>query len=284
MRFSNWQNKFTALWLIILIIVGLALAVAWLKKEIHIQTNIFALLPETQQNPELAKTQQYMSDQLNQKVFLVLESTDQQALAQATQLLQKQLQQIFLWQPLKPQLDLEQFSKQLYQHKVGLLNPQDQQYLQQQDYQALTEQSLMQLMSVGMPITAESLRQDPLLLFPRYILSVANQVSSKIELEQGFATIHDDQKTSRLLVLELTQSPYNIDYQEQVSAWIVQLQPQLTKLKVQSHWTGTILFSNFGTQSAKQEISTIGLGSTLGLILLVWFGFRKNLTKSVNRS
>jgi predicted exporter len=131
-------------------------------------------------------------------------------------------------QPLKPQLDLEQFSKQLYQHKVGLLSPQDQQYLQQQDYQALTEQSLMQLMSVGMPITAESLRQDPLLLFPRYMLSIANQVSSKIELEQGFATIHDDQKTSRLLVLELTQSPYNIDYQEQVSAWIEQLQPQLT--------------------------------------------------------
>ena len=274
MRFSNWQNKFTALWLIILTIVGLALAVAWLKKEIHIQTNIFALLPETQQNPELAKTQQYMSDQLNQKVFLVLESADQQALAQATLLLQKQLQQSKLWQPLKPQLDLEQFSKQLYQHKVGLLSPQDQQYLQQQDYQALTEQSLMQLMSVGMPITAESLRQDPLLLFPRYMLSIANQVSSKIELEQGFATIHDDQKISRLLVLELTQSPYNIDYQEQVSAWIEQLQPQLNKLKVQSHWTGTILFSNFGTQSAKQEISTIGLGSTLGLILLVWFGFR----------
>jgi predicted exporter len=55
----------------------------------------FRLLPETQQNPELAKTSN-VSDQLNQKVFLVLESTDQQALAQATQLLQKQLQQSVL--------------------------------------------------------------------------------------------------------------------------------------------------------------------------------------------
>jgi predicted exporter len=130
MRFSNWQNKFTAFWLIILTIVGLALAVAWLKKDIHIQTNIFALLPEAQQNPELAKTQKYMSDQLNQKVFLVLESSDQQVLEQATQLVQKQLQQSELWQPLKPQLDLEQFSKQLYLHKVGLLSQQDQQFLQ----------------------------------------------------------------------------------------------------------------------------------------------------------
>ncbi|MCH7336454.1 hypothetical protein [Acinetobacter sp. NIPH 2699] len=274
MRFSNWQNKFTAIWLIILTLIGLALTVAWVKKEIHIQTNIFALLPATQQNPELAKTQQYMSDQLNEKVFVVLESQDQQALAQATQLFQQKLQHSDLWQPLRPQLDLEQFSKQLYQHRAGLLSQQDRQFLQQQDYEALTEQSLMQLMSVGMPITATSLQQDPLLLFPRYMLSVANQLSSNVELEDGFATIHDEQKTSRLLVLELKQSPYNIDYQEQVSAWIEQLQLELNRLQVQSHWTGTILFSNYGTQSAKQEISTIGLGSTLGLILLVWFGFR----------
>ncbi|MEC8567224.1 MAG: hypothetical protein VXY56_02895, partial [Pseudomonadota bacterium] len=74
MRFSNWQNKCTAIWLVLLTVVALTLAIAWLKKDIHIQTNIFALLPETQQNPELAKTQQYMSDQLNQKVFVVLES------------------------------------------------------------------------------------------------------------------------------------------------------------------------------------------------------------------
>ncbi|WP_445403901.1 MMPL family transporter [Acinetobacter vivianii] len=274
MRFSNWQNKFTAIWLVLLTIVGLALAVAWLKKDIHIQTNIFALLPETQQNPELAQTQKYISDQLNEKVFVVLESSDQQALVQATQLFQQKLQQSDLWQPLKPQLDLEQFSKQLYQHRAGLLSQQDRQFLQQQDYEALTEQSLMQLMSVGMPITATSLQQDPLLLFPRYMLNVVNQAGSHIELEDGFATIHDEHKISRLLVLELKNSPYNIDYQEQVTGWIEQLKPQLAQLKVKSHWTGTILFSNFGTQSAKQEISTIGLGSTFGLILLVWFGFR----------
>ncbi len=274
MRFSNWQNKFTAIWLIVLTLVGLVLAIAWLKKDIHIQTNIFALLPETQHNPALAKTQQYMGDQLNQKVFVVVEAQDQPALEQATRLLGEKVQQSGLWQPLKPQLDLEQFSKQLYQHRSGLLNQQDRQFLQQQDYEALTEQSLMQLMSVGMPITASSLQQDPLLLFPRYMFGVANQVSSNIELEHGFATIHDDHKISRLLVLELKQSPYNIDYQEQVTGWIEQLKPQLAQLKVKSHWTGTILFSNFGTQSAKQEISTIGLGSTFGLILLVWFGFR----------
>ncbi|MBU6883156.1 acyl-sn-glycerol-3-phosphate acyltransferase, partial [Acinetobacter baumannii] len=93
-------------------------------------------------------------------------------------------------------------------------------------------------------------------------------------IEQGFATIHHDQGLSRLFVLQLTQSPYNIDYQEQVSNWIDQTKQKLAAIGLNSHWTGTILFTNFGTQSAKEEISTIGVGSTLGLIFLVWFGFR----------
>jgi len=274
MRFSNWQNKFTALWLIALLFIAVGLGVTWLNKDIHIQTNIFALLPKVQQDPELARTQQYMNEQLNNKVFVVIDAKDEAAIQQATSFLTAQAKQSKLWQPLKPQLDFDQFAKQLYQHRAGLLSAQDQALLQKKDYAALTEQSLMQMMSPGMPVTAESLKQDPLLLFPRYAMQLANPSQQDIEMEQGFATIHHEQGISRLFVLQLTQSPYNIDYQEQVSNWIEQTKQKLAAMELNSHWTGTILFSNFGTQSAKQEISTIGVGSTLGLIFLVWFGFR----------
>lgn len=274
MRFSNWQNKFTALWLIALLLIAVGLAVTWLNKDIHIQTNIFALLPKVQQDPELARTQQYMNEQLNNKVFVVVDAKDEAAIQQATHFLTAQAKQSQLWQPLKPQLDFDQFAKQLYQHRAGLLSAQDQALLQKKDYAALTEQSLMQMMSPGMPVTAESLKQDPLLLFPRYAMQLATPSQQDMEMEQGFATIHHEQGISRLFVLQLTQSPYNIDYQEQTSTWIEQTKQKLAAMRLKSHWTGTILFSNFGTQSAKQEISTIGVGSTLGLIFLVWFGFR----------
>lgn len=274
MRFSNWQNKFTALWLIALLLIAVGLCVTWLNKDIHIQTNIFALLPKVQQDPELARTQQYMNEQLNNKVFVVVDAKDEAAIQQATHFLTAQAKQSQLWQPLKPQLDFDQFAKQLYQHRAGLLSAQDQALLQKKDYAALTEQSLMQMMSPGMPVTAESLKQDPLLLFPRYVMQLATPSQQDIEMEQGFATIHHEQGISRLFVLQLTQSPYNIDYQEQTSTWIEQTKQNLAAMGLKSHWTGTILFSNFGTQSAKQEISTIGVGSTLGLIFLVWFGFR----------
>ncbi|MEB3767082.1 hypothetical protein [Acinetobacter sp. MD2] len=274
MRSSNWQNKATVLWLIFLLCCGLWMGWLWFKKEVHVQTNIFALLPQLSQQQDLAATQNYVNDQLNNKIFVVIDGATSQVVDQATQRLQQQVAKTTLLQPLRPQFNSQQFGKVLFEHRVGLLSGQDQQLLEQKDYQALSEQSLLQLMSPGMPVTAELLQRDPLLLFPRYAVGLATHNTQNIQLEQGFATVHDANKVSRLLVLELTGSPYNIDYQEKVSQWIKQTKAELNQQQALSHWTGTLIFASFGTQSAQQEISTIGLGSSLGLIFLVWFGFR----------
>lgn len=275
MHFSNWQNKCTAAWLIILSIIAIVLGVAWLNKDIHIQTNIFALLPETHQDERLEKAQQYVSEKLNDKIFLVLDAKDDASLNHVTQKIQAEVKQSDLFHPLKPQLDNEKFAKALYQHKVGLLNESDKTLLEQKDYQALTEQSMLQMMSPGMPITAELLKQDPLLFFPRYAMGLsALQTQTDIQLEDGFATIRDEKGISRLLVLELKNSPYNIEYQEKTAHFIDELNLKIKQYQVQPHWTGTLMFAQFGTNSAQEEISTIGVGSTLGILLLVWFGFR----------
>ena len=201
MHFSNWQNKFTALWLIVLSVIAIALGTAWLKKEIHIQTNIFALLPEASQDPRLERAQQYVSQQLNDKVFVVLDAQDDAALTKSTNALQQQVAKSDLWQPLHAQLDSDKFAQVLYQHRAGLLTLDDQKILQQQDYAALTEQSLSQIMSPGMPFTAALLQHDPLVLVPRDAMGLAGlQSQPDIALEDGFATIRDEQGISRLLV------------------------------------------------------------------------------------
>lgn len=275
MNFSNWQNKCTAIWVAILLLVAVFLATAWLKHDIHIQTNIFALLPKEQQDPALEKVQNYVNEQLNNKVFLVIDAPNEQLLEQATAQLQQQIEHSELWRPLQPQIDTEQFAQTLYQHHAGLISGQDREVLKQQDYGALTEQSLMQMMSPGMPVTAELLQHDPLLLFPRFAMGLSQQNSNAdVELVNGFATVHADDKVSRLFTLELVKSPYNIDYQEQTAEWMQATTQSLHKMQIKAHWTGTLLFSSFGTQSAQKEISTIGLGSSLGVLLLVWFGFR----------
>ena len=275
MHFSNWQNKITAIWLIILVTVALGLGITWFKNGIHIQTNIFALLPQTQQDKQLEQTEQYVSKQLNNKIFVVIDAKSQKQLDQATELLKREVSQAKLFQPLGIQVDMDAFAKTLYAHHAGLLSQQDLNILEKQDYAALSEQSLMQIMSPGMPITKQLLEQDPLLLFPRYAMQLASlQGNSNIEIQNGFATIADEQGYSRLFNLQLLKSPYDIEYQENVSKWINELNLKLKETHVQANWTGTIIFSHFGTESAKSEISTIGIGSSLGVLFLVWFGFR----------
>ena len=126
-HFSNWQNKCSVVWLVILVVISLIMGVAWLKKEIHIQTNIFALLPKLNQDTDLAETQHYVSEQLNSNIFVVIDAKDSQQLQQATDDLQRAVSQSSLFEPLQPQVDTEQLGRILYQHRAGLLSTDDQQ-------------------------------------------------------------------------------------------------------------------------------------------------------------
>lgn len=278
MRYSNWQNKATAIWLVVVACVAIAMAVLWVKKEIHIQSNIVQLLPAISQNADILASHQQVSQRLNQQVFVMLQAEQAEQLEHATEQFLQQSEQLQLWQAIVPQQS-EQFAQTLYQHRAGLLSQEQRQLLQQQNYDAFLEKSMLQLLSPTLPISEQLLRDDPLLLFPQYVMQQSQTVNANISMEQGFATLHqaqDDGSTlhARLIVLQLLKSPYDIDYQQKTTAWFEQLKSQFSAQNIQLLWTGTLAFASAGTQSAKQEISTIGLGSSLGVVLLVLFGFR----------
>ena len=282
MHFSNWHNNATVLWLCIVTVVAMILGMQWYKGDLHVQTNLFKLLPDISAQPDVLDSYAKVSQNLNNNVFIMLQTDDHTQLDQSTAWLEAQVAQTDLWQPIKKTFQQEQFSKTLFQYQTGLLSRQDRALLQQHQYPALLEQSMLQLMSPGMPISAEMLAKDPLLLFPRYLLEKSSGNSSQIAIEQGWATVEQTditqtnlaQSYSRLVVLQVAHSPYQIDYQEQSKAWLDHVEQQLQQQKVAMHWTGTLAFASEGTQSARQEISTIGVGSTIGLIVLVLFGFR----------
>ena len=282
MHFSNWHNNATVLWLCIVTVVAMILGMQWYKGDLHVQTNLFKLLPDISAQPDVLDSYAKVSQNLNNNVFIMLQTDDHTQLDQSTAWLEAQVAQTDLWQPIKKTFQQEQFSKTLFQYQTGLLSRQDRALLQQHQYPALLEQSMLQLMSPGMPITAEMLAKDPLLLFPRYLLEKSSGNSSQIAIEQSWATVEQTdiaqtnlaQSYSRLVVLQVAHSPYQIDYQEQSKAWLDHVEQQLQQQKVAMHWTGTLAFASEGTQSARQEISTIGVGSTIGLIVLVLFGFR----------
>lgn len=268
------------LWLGLLLITACVLATAWLQQRIHVETDIFKLLPKGEYSAQVQQANQRVNSLINQKLFVLLEAPSATALQQATDQLLAQAKQSVLWQPPQPLLDSEALGKILYQHRAYLLSQQDQQILSDAaktgDYAALNEQALSQLLSPGVPISAELLKHDPLLFFPRFLLQRANSVNGdQATLDQGWPTLLQGNQHYRLVILSLAKSPFNIDYQDKTTVWLDQVKQQIQqKTQVKTYLTGTLMFASAGTQSAHHEVSTIGVGSTLGLILLVWFGFR----------
>ena len=131
----------------------------------------------------------------------------------------------------------------------------------------------MQMMSPGMPVTAESLKQDPLLLFPRYAMQLATPSQQDIEMEQGFATIHHEQGISRLFVLQLTQSPYNIDYQNRPLLGLNKLSKTSGNgIKISLDWNYFIFKFWYAIGQTGNLNHWCWLDT--GLNFLVWFGFR----------
>ncbi len=164
-----YHPKITAwLWLLGMVVISIlgsqALTRDWLE------TSFLALLPATEQKPEIAKAIKQHNELLARKViWLSGAATSQEAIAQA-----QQLKQLLQQSGLFSQIELE-FSDQSYRYSYQQLFPFRYQLLDPQTKVALTEnpkdlisQNLEILYSPIGQMQSANLEHDPLLLFTRY--------------------------------------------------------------------------------------------------------------------
>lgn len=277
MHFSHWltERRFHGLglaWLSLLLVAGLLLGGLWLGQRLHLQTDMYALLPAGDYRPEVRAANQRVSDAVNKKLFVLLVSPQTDTLDRASQQLLAAAGKSGLLRPA-PLADSESLGKVLFAHHQVLLSEEDRQLLQAGDYSGLADSALAQLASSVTPVSTALLRSDPLLFFPRYLLGQSSHAGNAT-LENGWPTRHEHGESMRLLVLELQGSAFSIDYQEKLTAWLTGEKKRLQQPGLALHATGTVLFAAAGSTEAQNEISTIGVGSTLGLIVLVLLAFR----------
>ena len=271
MPYSNWHNKAAVLWASLLVLAAIALASLWWQGKLRIQSDVFSLLPQEQQQAAVADAKNHMNQWLNRQLFVMVSAPNEAQLQRDSAAIVQRFAASELWQPPKPTLDTQALGQTLFAHKAGLLSADDAALLKQKQYTALSDAALMQLASPAMPISDTLLEQDPLLLFPRYVMGLQAASDADIQLQDGYPTRELNGRYYRMLSVPLTQSPFNIDYQQHTTPWLAQLQGDYPSDSANTavHLTGSLLYASAGT-----EVSTIGVGSTLGIILLVWFGFK----------
>ncbi|WP_445775747.1 MMPL family transporter [Shewanella sp.] len=266
-----------ALWLILLLAMLIGGVWQW-QQGARIQTDILAMLPHLQQD-KLTETALNIVEQrlANQVYIALLAENDNQAVDAAQQFmasLQHQPQQPFSVIRSGADNQITQLAKVYFEHRFSLLTQEQARALETDNWHELLNAAQNQLYSAFGFANSQLLASDPLLLFPANLLALSP--NSKLRRKQGVLLTDTDHGVAAIVMAKGRDSAFSPTAQQQqmlalqtAFSQVNQQHPQIQFLKA-----GALFHAIAATESAKQEISKIGLISMLGIVLLVWLAFR----------
>ncbi len=135
---------------------------------------------------------------------------------------------------------------------------------------------LMRYFNPQSAINSSLIEKDPLFLLPRFLEQRATEADGRPELEDGYLTVKSGDKFYILLTGDLSGSPFSISLQRQLMPLLGDIRTDLPRQFQSATFlmAGTLPFAAAGTNSAIDETSTVGLGSLLGIILILIAIFR----------
>lgn len=273
------NSKFAWLWLAIIFFAVFALLQqAVMRAGSPIETNILKLLPENQQDPFAQQAFEQVSNNVSNKVVFLLAGTDKSQLAKAADAFSNELLDTKLFSGFSAQLSnqaQQAWAKLYFPYRTQLLNTEQKERLQNSPEKQVNK-ALQQVYNPFSGVSGRELENDPFLLFRDYISSQSRS-SSNFSLYQGYLTTEYQDKYYILIRADLAGDPYDTQLQSRLSL-LAELEEHVTDVfHVELIHTGTIFFAAYGTQSAKGEISTIGIGSLLGVLVLLLIVYRSAL-------
>jgi predicted exporter len=162
-----------------------------------------------------------------------------------------------------------------FQHRNALIDSATRSRLQQGG-EAQAQWILSQLYSAFSGVSGKELNNDPLMLMRGSQLALA-QNGQKLRLMDGWLVAQDRAGNYwYLLHGELNGSSFDMQQTHQrvteLAGLEAQLKSQYPQAKLLSR--GTMFYSDYASQQAKQDVSTLGVATVLGVILLITLVFR----------
>jgi predicted exporter len=162
-----------------------------------------------------------------------------------------------------------------FQHRNALLDSATRSRLQQGG-EAQAQWILSQLYSAFSGVSGKELNSDPLMLMRGSQLALA-QSGQKLRLMDGWLVAQDNAGNYwYLLHGELNGSSFDMQQTHQrvnqLTALETELKAQYPQAQLLSR--GTMFYSDYASQQAKHDVSTLGMATILGVILLIVLVFR----------
>jgi len=247
----------------------------WAVKRIVPDTDIMALLPVQERDPVLQASFSHMVDAAQQRLIVLVGAEDWQDATRAADAYSAVLagrNDIFEATPVNEKTQNDWLSL-FQQHRLALLTAQQEAQLHQQPSQFWLEAALAKLYAPFGGPKLGAWQDDPFGLFAGWVQERA--LETPVRPRDGHLFVADDKRQYVLLPLTLKVPALSMTAQDTVLPLLKQAADAARKAspKVELIQAGVILHAANASGQASGEASTIGIGSLLGIILLMWFAF-----------
>jgi predicted exporter len=266
------------IWLLVLVAAGIWLATRFAAGPV-INADLLSLLPAAQQEPAIRAAAESVQEAAERKLVILVSAEESAGAREAAAMVSERLAGTGHFTRLDLQQEagaMRQLGALYFPYRFGLLSDDARQELLAGDRTAFERRVVSRYLNPLGGLSSSLVEADPLLLLPDFLTSLAPRAAWRLRSEDGFLAIEDDGAFHVLLQAELAASPFSMSLQDSLAPVLEDLRRELAESYGGSTLTMAGVFSHAaaGTASARREVSTIGLGSLAGILLLFIATFR----------
>mgnify|MGYP003945476185 FL=1 len=264
-------------WLfLILLLAVLALAGWQWRNGAPLSANLMELVPGTAPDALELRAEQRMQEPLNREMLVLVGHKDRPKAIAMAQKLGEQWQASGLFEKVQwtLQADLPALRTQLLQGRLAMLSATDRQQLIEHP-DAFIQQRVQALFD---PFTGFSLvpsQEDWLGLTGRIQNSQPQHGAVQLDIGSGALVADADGKSWVLLRAKTTGNAFDMSLPLQVAALLKHSREEAAQSDVQLLAASGLLYAANGQQQATREMTWVGGGATVGILLLLLLAFRR---------
>lgn len=242
---------------------------------LNFETNILKLLPKYDSQITSSLIDK-ASVKINDKLIVVVAGTSQEATRNSFIRQLATYKQSGLFKQIKSEVDLSQYQKlyqELLQYRYFMMAKSDRIAMERfQEFDYFIDMAIAQLYGLT-GVSQNQINTDPLFFFNHIINQLSEFNNLRIEADDNMFHVFKNHKHHYFAFLQLKHSAFSPDYQQSIVTQINNSKNNLDQ-NINLYAFGSVLYAQQAYEQAKGEISTVGVGSLIGILLLFIFVFR----------
>jgi len=272
------RNFLPVFWLSIVVVLLVSTAFIF-NRGLQIETNLLSLLPSFKEEILLQKSAERFSNQVSRRLFFLVGNKSEKDSRSAALKLAGKFEKSEYFNSVQAEVknrQLKAWYEFYFPYRHQIIAAEIRNLLNQEDASEQLLLRLQKLLYSPLPLySAQILKDDPLLFFPSFLASLPKP-PGKLEVIDGMLTARESGMSYILVNVKLSDDPFKISHQLQISRYIKQVveavESEIYGTKILS--SGVFRYAAAGTAEAQREVSSIGLGSLIGILVLMLLTFR----------